>query len=90
MLCTNGKSDSGRLDALLSKLFFVELRVCGGSGVDSKTLNIGNVCQEGEYLKIINELLSIVLSALDLKGEDRAAAVGEVLVIKLLLLACCK
>ena len=58
--------------------------------MDSKALYVCNVCKEREYLEVIDELLSIFFCALDLKCEDRAAAVREVLVVKFLLLAGCK
>lgn len=90
MLCADRKTDSVRLDALFNKLFFVKLGMSGGSRVDSKALYVCNVGKEREYLKVVDKLLSVVLGTLYLKGEDRAAAVREILIVKTLLLARCK
>ena len=90
MLRADRQTDSVGLDTLFNKLFFVKLGMCGGSRVYSKALYVRNVGKEREYLQVVDELLCVVLGTLYLKGEDRAAAIGEILVVKTLLLTCCK
>ncbi len=75
-------SPSMMWSALVQKLLLGELGVGRGSGMDHQTLHIRNVGKEGEDLQIVDELPSLVLTALDLKGKDRAAAVGEILLIE--------
>ena len=56
-----------------------------GRRVDDQRLHICHICQQGEQLQIVDELLRGLCVALDLKGEDRAAAVREVFLIQFLL-----
>ena len=79
---TDRKSYSVGLDTLIKKLFLGKLGMSCTCGVDNKGLNICNVCKEREYLKSVDKLLSLLSSALYLKGEDRACAVGEIFLIK--------
>ena len=50
-----------------------------GGRVDYKALYIGDIGQQRENLQMIDELEGLLLAALDVEGEDRRAAVGEVL-----------
>ena len=52
--------------------------------MDHKTLYIRNVREKREYLKVIDELPCLVLAALDIEREDRAAAVREISLVKLM------
>ena len=53
--------------------------------MDNKRLNIGNICKQREDLQRVNELPSLLLAALDIECEYRAAAVFEVSAVKLVL-----
>ena len=53
--------------------------------MDDQRLHICHICQQGEQFQIVDELLRGLCVALDLKGEDRAAAVREVFLIQFLL-----
>ena len=53
-----------------------------GGRVDYKALDIGDIGQQREDLQMIDELEGLLLAALDVEGEDRRAAVGEVLLIQ--------
>ena len=83
MLGADGKSDGVGLDTLFEKLGFGELGVSCGSRVDNQGLNVGNVSKQGEYRQVVDELLSVLCGALYLEGENGAAAVREVLLVKL-------
>ena len=83
MLGADGKSDGVGLDTLFEKLGFGELGVSCGSRVDNQGLNVGNVGKQGEYRQVVDELLSVLCGALYLEGENGAAAVREVLLVKL-------
>ena len=82
MLGAYGETDRCLGDALIGQLLIGELGVGGGSGVDNQGLHIRYVCQQGEDLQIIYEAVSLSLTALDLKGEDGSASVGEILGIE--------
>ena len=53
-----------------------------GGRVDYKALDIGDIGQQREDLQMIDELEGLLLAALNVEGEDRCAAVGEVLLIQ--------
>lgn len=82
MFGTDRKADRVRLDALVGELFLGELAVRGGRGMDNKALDIRNICEQREDFEAINELMCFGYAALDLKGEDRRAAVWEILLIQ--------
>ena len=50
--------------------------------MDHQTLHVGNISQQREDLQGVDELPCFFLSAFDLEREDRAAAIGEVLLIE--------
>ena len=52
--------------------------------MNHQTLHVGNVGQQREYLQGIDKLPGLFLSALDFEGEDRTTAIGEVLLIELM------
>ena len=52
--------------------------------MDHQALDIGHICQQREDLQGINELPGFFLTALNLEGEDRTSTIGEVLLIKLM------
>lgn len=90
MLGTDGETDGIGLNTLINKLFFGELAVSGGSGVNDKALNIGNIGKQREYLQTIDELVRFFHAPLNLKGEDRTAAVREVFLIQRIIGMICK
>ena len=50
--------------------------------MDDQALNVSNVCQQREDLQLVDKLECCFLAALDIKGEDRCAAVREVLLVQ--------
>ena len=84
MLRTNGQADGVGLDALIQKLLIGQLAVCRRRGMDHQTLHIRYVRQQGEDLQTVDKLVGFGLVAFDLKGEDGAAAIGEVFLIQLM------
>lgn len=87
MLGADGKANGVRLDALLCELFFVELRVRGGSRVDNEGLHVCDVCEQRENFESVDERLCFLSAALDVEREDGSAAVREILLIKLVVRA---
>ena len=85
VLGTDGKTNRGGRDVLLGELLGRELGVRGGSRVHDERLDVGHVGEQREHLQMIDELPGGLLATLDLKGEDRSAAVGEVLLIELVI-----
>ena len=67
---TDRKSYGVGLDTLIKKLLFGKLGMSCACGMDNEGLNICNVCKEREDLKSVDKLLSLLSSALYLKGED--------------------
>ena len=47
-------------------------------------LDVGHVGEQREHLQVIDELPSSLLTALDLEGEDRGTAVGEIQLVELM------
>ena len=85
VLGTDGKTDRGGRDVLLGKLLGRELGVRGGSRVHDERLDVGHVGEQREHLQVIDELPSGLLATLNLKGKDRGTAVGEVLLVELVI-----
>ncbi len=54
----------------------------GGGRVDDQRLHVRHVGQQGKNLQIVDKLVGRSLPALDFKGKDRRAAVGEILLIQ--------
>ncbi len=77
MLRADGKPDGVGLDALVQQLFRAELRVGGGGRVNDQALHIGHIGQQGEDIQIVDKPLSLLLSALDLKGKNGAPPLGK-------------
>ena len=59
-----------------------QLAVGGGGRVDHQALDVSHVGQKGEDLKAVNEAVRLGSAALDLKGEDGAAALGEIALVQ--------
>ena len=70
------------MDVLLLQLRRAQLAVGRGRRMDDERFHVRNVRQDGEDLQAVDELLGLCLAALDVKGEDRAGAVREVLVVQ--------
>ena len=85
VLGTDGKTDRGGRDVLLGELLGRQLGVRGGSRVHDERLDVGHVGEQREHLQMIDELPSCLLATLNLKGKDRGTAVGEVLLIELMI-----
>ena len=62
----------------------------GARGMDDEGLDVRDVCQQGEYREVVDELLGGVGVALYLKGEYRAGTVGEIPLIKRMAGVACK
>ena len=82
VLGTDGKTDRGGRDVLLGELLGRELGVRGGRRVNRQALHVGNIGEQRENLQVVDELMSFCLSALDLKGEYRSAAVRKIFLIQ--------
>ena len=82
VLCTDGQTDRGRLDACIQKFFLGKLGVCRGSRVDNQRLDVSNVSQEREQFEILSELSCLISCSLQFESEDRTCALREVAVIK--------
>ena len=82
MLGTNGQTDGVLLNALICQLLVSQLRMGCCCRMDNQALYICYVCQQGEELQVVDELMSFCLSALDLKGEYRSAAVRKIFLIQ--------
>ena len=82
VLRTNGQADGVGPDALIQQLLRAELGVGGGGGVDDQGLHVGHIGQQGEDLQAVDKLVGLGRAALDFKGEDGRAAVGEILLIQ--------
>lgn len=55
--------------------------------MDHEALGVGHVGQQAEQVQVVDEHACRVLAALDVEGEDGAAAVREVLLVQLVVLA---
>ena len=82
MLGADGQADGVLVDLLLGQFGVVQLAVGGGSRVDDQALHVGHVGQQGEDLQVVDELEGFLAAALDIKGKDGGAAVGEILLIQ--------
>ncbi len=78
MLGADGQADGVGFDALIQQLFFRELGMGGGGGMDHQAFHVRHVGQEGEDLEGVDKGPGFLLPALDLKGENGRAAVGEI------------
>ena len=58
--------------------------------MNHQALRIRDVCEQGENLQIVDEGKGLLLSALDVEGEDRSAAVREVLLIERVVRVICE
>ena len=81
MLRADGQPDGIGLDALIQQLLGRELRVGGGGRVNDQRFYVRHVGQQGEDFQIVDKPVGFRLAALDLKGKDGSAAVGEILLI---------
>ena len=82
VLGADGQADGIGADALVGELLLGQLAVGRGGRVDDQALDVRDVGEQGEDLQIVDELMGLGLAALDLKGEDGAAAVREVLLVE--------
>ena len=82
MLCTDGQANGIGVNVLILQLFCCKLRMRRRSRVNYQALNIRYIGQQGEDLQIVDKRMRLFLSALDLEGKDRRAAIGEILLIQ--------
>jgi len=76
---TNAQADEIRTDASGDLLFFGQLAVSGGSGMNGERAGITNVGKVAEELQAFNELLARGCTALDTEPENRTCAFGQIL-----------
>ena len=50
--------------------------------MDDQALHVSHIGQQGEDAQMVDEAPSLVLSALDLEGEDASGSVGEEFLIE--------
>ena len=82
MFCADRQPDGAGRNPLICQFLFGQLGMRCGCRMNDQTLDIGNIGQQGEDLQRIDELPGFLLSSLDLKCEDRSAAVREILLIQ--------
>ena len=82
MLGADGQADGVLVDLLLGQLGVGQLAVGGGGRVDDKALHVRYVGQQREDLQIVDESKGLLAATLDVKGKDRCAAVGEILLVQ--------
>ena len=82
MLGADREADGVGLDALVEQLLSRKLAVGGGGRMDHQGLHVGHVCQQGKDFQTVDKLVGFLLTTLDFKGEDGAAAVGKILLIQ--------
>jgi hypothetical protein len=76
---TNAQADEIGADASGDLLFFAELAVRGGGGVNGETARITDIGEVAEELQAFDELLACFCAAFDTEAEDRACALGQIL-----------
>ena len=67
---------------LLGKFLRRHLRMSRSVRMDDKGLDIGDIREQGEDLQAVDELPCIFLSSIDLKCEDGAGTLREILEIE--------
>ena len=77
MLRANGQPDGVGLDAHIQQLLLRQLRMGGGGRMDHQRLYIRHIGQQGEDLQMIDECKCLLLTTLDLKGEDGCTPLGK-------------
>ena len=82
MLRADGEPDGGGGNAAAQQLLLIHLGMGGAGGMDDQGFHVRHIGQQGEYLQMIDEPLGLRLAALDLKGEDGNAALGEILLVE--------
>lgn len=82
VLGSDGKANGILPDALICQFFRSELAVRGGRGVNDKALDIGYIGKQRENFQAVNKCMCLRYTALDLKSEDRRAAVREIFLIQ--------
>ena len=88
ILGTDGQADGVLVDLLLGQLGIGQLAVGGGGRVDDKALHIRHVGQQRENLQVVDEGKGLLAAALDVKGKDGCAAVGEILLVQGMIRVC--
>lgn len=78
MLRADGEAHRGGRDPLRGQLLGRKLRVGGRRRVDHQRLHVGDVRKQREDLQRVDETVRLLLTAADLEGEDRAAALREI------------
>ena len=79
MLCADRQAARCLRDACLGKLLIGQLGVRRRCRMNHQRLDIRDICKQRENLQMINKCMCFLLTALDLKGKDAAAAVREIL-----------
>ena len=82
VLGADGQADGVLVDLLLGQLGIGQLAVGGGGRVDNKALHVRHVGQQREDLQVVDEGKGFLAAALDVKGKDGCAAVGEILLVQ--------
>ena len=84
MLRADGEADGVLMDTCGVKLLLGKLRMGSGRGMDNQRLYVGHVREQREDLQSVDEAERLILAALYIKGEYGTAAVGEILLIQLM------
>ncbi len=81
MFCADGQADGIWLNALVEKFFGGKLGMGRGGRVDNQAFDVGDIGKQGKNLQMVDKGMGFLLPALNLKGEDRSAAIGEIFLI---------
>ncbi len=52
-----------------------------GGRVDNQAFDVGDIGKQGKNLQMVDKGMGFLLPTLNLKGEDRSAAIGEIFLI---------
>ena len=80
---SDGKTYCIGFYVLLRELFFANLAVGGGCGMNNKALDIRHIGKQGKNLQAVNKPVCRLYAAPDFKGKDGAAAMGKIFLIEL-------
>ena len=84
MFCADGKANGILVDSCRFQFSFRKLRVGSCCRVDNKRLDVRYIGKQREYFQPVNKAEGFLLTALDIEGKDRTAAVREIFFIQLM------
>ena len=82
LLDPDRQPDRVRADPLFRELILRTLTVGRRRRMDHQRLHVCDICQQGEDRQAVDELFRRLSVPFDLKGKDRAAALGQIFLIQ--------